>query len=298
MKETTKSLYHERILKVLLFIQAHLDEPLPLESLAAVSHFSPTHFHRIFKGMVGETVSEHIRRIRLERCATRLALGRTTVTDESFAAGYETVESFSRAFKNVFGCPPSQYRTLHWQQMYDKIPGLVHYLPDDARSGLTIQPTEEMSMEIRQETIEPMRVAFVRHIGPYMECKTAWDILAAWAGPKGLFGPETRFIGISYDDPHVTPPEKIRYDACITVNDEVVGEGEVGTQDISGGDYVICTHRGPYENLEQTYAELMGKGLPQIGREFADKPAFEIYLNNPELTPPKELVTEIYLPLK
>jgi Fe2+ transport system protein FeoA len=41
-----------------------LDAELDLEDLAAVAHFSPFHFHRVFRGMVGESVKEHIRRLR------------------------------------------------------------------------------------------------------------------------------------------------------------------------------------------------------------------------------------------
>jgi len=45
------------------------------------------------------------------------------------------------------------------------------------------------------------------------------------ADPKGLFTKETRYIGLSYNDPQVTPSDKLRYDACLTVPDEVDGEG-------------------------------------------------------------------------
>ncbi len=298
MKNTTKNLYHERMLTVLLHIQSHLDEDLSLDSLAALTYFSPIHFHRIFKGMMGETVVEHIRRIRLERVASRLATGSCTVTDGAFDAGYETVESFSRAFKKMFGCPPSKYQQQHWETLYERIPGNVHYLPKHARSGLTIQTNEETAMEVKISTVEPMRVAFVRHIGPYIECKTAWDKLCAWGGPKGIFAAPFKSIGICYDDPQVTPPEKIRYDACFTIGDHIEAEGEVGIQTIEGGEYAVTTHKGPYENLEQTYAELMGQWLPQSGREFGSHVSFEMYLSAPDETPPEELLTELYLPLK
>ncbi len=58
MKQTTFNVYRERMAKVLMFIQRNLDEDLSLEDLAAIAHFSPYHFHRIFRGMVGESVKE------------------------------------------------------------------------------------------------------------------------------------------------------------------------------------------------------------------------------------------------
>src|SRR6516162_6475678 len=94
--------YRERILKVQLFIQRHLDEELPLDRLARVAHFSPYHFHRIFKGLVGEGVSEYVRRLRLESAAIALKTSRRGVTRIAFEAGYGTHEAFTRAFHQMF----------------------------------------------------------------------------------------------------------------------------------------------------------------------------------------------------
>ena len=61
MRTATVEDYKARILRVLVYIQRHLDEDTPLEDLARVAAFSPYHFHRVFRGMVGESVKEHIR---------------------------------------------------------------------------------------------------------------------------------------------------------------------------------------------------------------------------------------------
>jgi AraC family transcriptional regulator len=66
MWEETSEDYRARMLRVLIYIQQNLDGPLPLEELAAVARFSPFHFHRIFRGLIGESVKEHVRRLRLE----------------------------------------------------------------------------------------------------------------------------------------------------------------------------------------------------------------------------------------
>ena len=69
MKPVTLRDYKERLLRVLVYIQQHLDEPLALETLAARACLSPYHFHRVFTGMIGESLQSHIRRLRLERAA-------------------------------------------------------------------------------------------------------------------------------------------------------------------------------------------------------------------------------------
>jgi AraC family transcriptional regulator len=75
MKAITLQDYKQRLLRVLVHIQQQLDRPLSLEELARLAHFSPFHFHRVFKGMLGESVQSHLRRLRLERSAARLKSG-------------------------------------------------------------------------------------------------------------------------------------------------------------------------------------------------------------------------------
>jgi AraC family transcriptional regulator len=295
MNPTTIEVYRERILRVLLHIQQHLDEALCLEDLAALAHFSPYHFHRVFRGMVGETLMEYVRRLRLERAAHRLTHGDWPVTRIAFEAGYETHEAFTRAFRAMFADSPSAYRQARRAIVYPSVPSGIHYVPGCDLDTFT--PTGETVMEVKIQQVKPMRVAFVRHVGPYAQCGVAWEKLCGWAGQHGLLGPNTIVVGVCYDDPDVTPSDRVRYDACITVNADVTPAGEVGVQDIGGGDYAITVHRGPYEKLSETYAQLCGQWLPSSGRELRSSPSLEIYHNDPATTRPEDLVTDIYVPV-
>lgn len=297
MRNGTTNSYFERMHTVLQHIQAHLDGDLRPNVLAAVANFSPSHFHRVFKGMLGESLKEHVRRLRLERAALQLEMTGRSVTDIGLEAGFETPETFSRAFRKMFDSAPSQYRMEKRQSRWAFVSSGVHYLPEDARNGLTFKPrSKDMDIEFKQ--LEPVRVAYLRHIGPYEECGAVWERFCAWAGPKGIFTPETAFYGLCHDDPKITPPDKIRMDACITVADSFEPEGEVGVMDILGGEFAVTLHKGPYEGLAETYETLLGMALPQSGREYGEGPSVERYLNSPTDTPPEELRTEIHIPLK
>lgn len=299
-KPATMSDYRQRLLTVLLFIQQNLDEELPLESLARVAHFSPYHFHRIFRGMMGETVCEHIRRLRLERAAMHLVQTRRSVTRLAFEAGFESHEAFTRAFRAMFGMSPSDYRRQRREIVFGRAPSNVHFQREHRRFIFQIDKRGTRAM--KQRTVEiakmpPMRVAFVRHTGPYQECKAAWEKLCQWAGPRGLLRPGARYFGLSYDDPEVTPPDKIRYDACLTVDNSVKAVGEIGVQTIGGGEFAMTTHFGPYDHLNETYAFLCGQWAPRSGRELGAAPCIEEYMNDPDSTEPADLVTDVYVPL-
>ncbi|MHC4992157.1 MAG: helix-turn-helix domain-containing protein, partial [Planctomycetota bacterium] len=132
MKPTTQSDYTQRILRVLVHIQQNLDAALPLEDLAAVASFSPFHFHRVFRGMVGETVMQYVRRLRLERAAMRLKHTEQPVTTIAFEAGYEAHEAFTRAFHRAFGRSPSSFRAEgHAGPARIDAPTGVHFIAAD-----------------------------------------------------------------------------------------------------------------------------------------------------------------------
>ena len=153
-------------------------------------------------------------------------------------------------------------------------------------------------MNVTIQNLPSRRVAFVHHVGPYSSCGAAWDTLGAFLGKEGLLGGDSLFIGICHDDPEVTPQGRIRYDACVTVDDGFVPQGEIGVQTIPGGEYAVTTHFGSYETLGESYARLLGQWLPRSGRELRATPGFEIYLNDPNSTAPEDLVTDIHLPLQ
>jgi AraC family transcriptional regulator len=289
--------HKERLLRVLIYIQQNLDQNLSLETLAEVAHYSRYHFHRIFRGMVGESLHAHIRRIKLERAASRLRFTDQTVIDIAFDTGYETHEAFTRAFRAMTGLTPSAFRVQRGKLPWESAPSGVHYQPTELGDFILFE-SGGSKMDVKIDTVEPMRVAFVRHIGPYNECGKAWEKIMTYMGAKGWLGPGCKMLGVCYDDPEVTPANKIRYDACVTVEKDFQPEGDIGVQTLTGGEFAMTTHHGSYDKLGETYAKLHGQWMPRSGRTFRSAPCYEVYLNDPESTEPEELLTDIYAPLE
>lgn len=280
-KENTKQDYAKRMNRVLEFIQENLDQTLELDDLAKIACFSPYHFHRIFSGMIGESLKSYIRRLRLERAAVVLKHSGVSVIDVAFDAGFTAHESFTRAFASMFGASPLFFRKNYQTDIKQK--QIVYW--------------KEISMKAELVEFKKTEVAFVRHIGPYKDCESAWNKLYGWAGRNGLINADSRFLSLGFDDPQVTPSDKIRLDVCLEIAPVVEVEAPVAKKTISGGRYAMTVHKGSYMNLAETYAQLCGQWIPQNGYEIAAKPSIQVYLNNIRTTPEEELLTEVYIAL-
>lgn len=290
----TQDTIHQRMTNALLFLQNSLDQSLDPNDVAAKACFSLPHFHRMFKAMVGETLGAHIRRLRLERAALQLAYGDSQVTEIAFDAGYETLESFSRAFRKMFGGPPTQFRAERKKPTMPNVVSGIHYAPGTALPELRVpMPNIEASIVERPA----IHVACVRHTGAYEECTGAWETLCEWAGKNGLFSMGAEFIGLSYDDPSITEAKNIRYEACIPVPEKMEPEGTIFMQTIPAATYVHYLHKGPYRLLESTYTQLVGSWILHHGYELEMLPSLEVYLNDSRTTPENDLLTEIYIPI-
>jgi|HubBroStandDraft_5_1064220.scaffolds.fasta_scaffold00469_5 AraC family transcriptional regulator of adaptative response/methylated-DNA-[protein]-cysteine methyltransferase len=98
-----------RLADVCRYIEAHSDEPLPLERLAARANLSKYHFARRFKALVGVTPRQYIAAARLQRFKGKLR-GSGSVEAALYDAGYG---SSSRVYENAahnLGMTPAQYR--------------------------------------------------------------------------------------------------------------------------------------------------------------------------------------------
>ena len=153
-------------------------------------------------------------------------------------------------------------------------------------------------MKVEIKHMEPRRVAFMRHAGPYGKVGSTWEQFLMIMGKDGYLGGNPMMFGICHDDPEVTPSAKVRYDACLAVGEDFEPGGDIGVQTVAGGQYAMTTHTGPYNELGRTYSEFLGQWIPRSGYELRDAPCFEVYPNDPQSTPPEELLTDIYAPLQ
>jgi AraC family transcriptional regulator len=305
VKRETRSFYENAVRRAALRVQDELDGALDLGALARSAALSPLHFHRIFRGMVGETPLELHRRLRMERAAHELAFGDAPVTRVAFEAGYETHESFTRAFRDHYGASPSAFR----QSALEARAACTRPPPTElaARCGVHFRPGGRsepdlsiggITMHVDLKNLPDLRVAAVRHTGPYNRIGEAFERLGEIAGKAGLIRhPGTEMIALYHDNPEATPVDQLRSDAAVTVARDAELPKTLTEIHIPAGRYAWTTHVGPYSGLGDAWTQFMGTWLPESGHRVGAGPSFEIYRNDPSNAKPEELRTELYLPI-
>ena len=93
------------------YIEDHLTEPIDYDRVARESFSSSFHFQRVFSILCGYTLGEYIRYRRLTLAGTELAAGKEKVIDIAAKYGYDSPDSFARAFQKFHGITPSQARS-------------------------------------------------------------------------------------------------------------------------------------------------------------------------------------------
>ena len=282
---TTHNRYRTRILQVQLFIQSRLDEDLTLERLAEVAGYSSCHFHRVFRGVVGESTDDYVRRLRLERAAQSLRYRRRNILEVALDTGYSSHEAFTRAFVRMFGVTPSEYQSLR-------------HPPSSIKENLMSTPNYTAT-DVRIEQMPSRRMAYMRVVGQYNHenLNPAFGRVIEWAAQNGVMNANTICLGVYYDDPEVTAPEKQRADVGITVDESFQPTGDIHVQTLAGGLCAVLRHQGHYETLGDAYRWFYGVWLPESGREPGTAPPYEIYVNDASELPPEEWLTDICVPL-
>ncbi len=273
--------YEKRVLRVLDYIYDNPAGDLSLDQLADVAAMSRFHWHRVFRAVTGETCAQAVRRIRLHRAASALVKTDKAIAEISQLVGYPNPGSFSRAFTEVYGISPAAFRKAGCHR--------------PSRPDLKIGAYPMYPVTIRDEPTR--RVVGLPHVGEYHLVGKAFESFAALCQTRGLWPHVGASLAIYYDDPEGTPGRELRSFAGGEFHGAEVPEG-LQERELAGGKVAVVTYKGAYSGISSAYDSLFGNWLPTSGEEPADRPCYEIYLNNPREVAPEELLTEVCLPLK
>lgn len=102
--------YSQKFNAVLEYMDKHYNEPIELEDMAELSGFSKFHFSRLFKQYTDMTFCDYINYRRIKVAESLLASPDLSITEVSMQAGFPSISTFNRVFKQKHGCTPTEYR--------------------------------------------------------------------------------------------------------------------------------------------------------------------------------------------
>jgi AraC family transcriptional regulator len=275
----------------MLYLDRNADQTSSIESLARIACFSPFHFQRIFQAITGETVLRYIQRHRLELAARLLCQSSKTIIDIALTVGYQTPAAFNKAFKKWTGETPTGFRERRASSPSSSFHPVLRMASVECPPG---QP--------RIECLPEWQFA-------YLETQGLWEGSFINAGQPvfqkvyrlirqhGLSDSAIHWVGMIPYKPSGYDDIEARYRFGVLMNPQVAVPPPLSTMKIAAGRVAIFDHRGPYEYLLQTWAVAYNGWLPRSGETLRDLAPFEIYVNNPDNTPPDRRITRVCVPI-
>lgn len=283
--------YFQKVQQAIDYIETNLTEDITLQDVADEIHFSMYHFHRIFKAMVGESITDYIRKRRLTEASIHLITSQKQILDISLEYQYQSQEAFTRAFKKMYGVTPGQYRKRQ------------QHLILLQRKVITKNRLEHLqrriSMEPKIVQNESFYVIGLEYYGANKngEIPAMWEEFISRIGeiPNQVNSSST--YGVCSPVEEMTDDSEFSYIAGVEVSSiKEIPQGMTG-KNVPANQYAVFTHKGSTELLGQTYEYIFGTWLPNSGYEPVLAPDFELY---DERFDPSSEDSEmfIYIPIK
>ncbi len=268
------------------YITNHIRGEIKLEDIARAAGFSQFHFHRIFKDIVGETVNNFVVRQRLERALSLMKSGRgKTLTEIAMESGFRSSTDFSRTFRQYFGIAPKNWdrkQQLEESKIRQVDTGLQHY----TLAHLEIM-AKESRFEVQVDDFSETQIAYIRVRNSYSDfagIMNAFESLAKWAEQQGIYG---TLIGMSQDDPDITPAAQCRYDVCLTVpaglKIDRKAHPRINIRQLPACHVGKLPVRGDIYQVDKAWQFLMRYWLPRSGFYPENLPTMEVYKQSPRV---------------
>lgn len=287
MNGTAATNYARRMARVLDHIDRHPDSDLRLDALAAVAAFSKFHFHRQFAASFGIPVQAYVSLSRMKRAAFQLACRpEMSVIAVALGAGYESPDSFTKAFRKAFGVSPSAFRERpDWSAWHAAI------LPQTQARKRAMTDYTADDVAIVHFAATP--IVTLHHQGPPHMLGASIGRFIAWRKANGAGPQRTRTFNLFDGDGEGEPQVTL---ACSRLPGLAPGEG-MGEGVIPEGRAARLRLTGPADDLEAPAGWLYRQWLPASGEALRDFPLFCERSNFGPGIPEAEMVTDLYLPL-
>jgi AraC family transcriptional regulator len=294
----------ERINRVVLYIEQAIDKDMSLDELAALACFSPFHFQRVFKEVMGETPKQFIKRLRLEEAARIFALNpHQKILEVAIKTGYQSLEAFSRAFKDYYAISPDYFRKSSELEHIKIIQG--PYI----EQGLLGETKLEVATSNHKPEFESLKIEIVKrapqrcvYLKTTLESpqliSRSFKRIKQWAHVRGLIGDKANLFGVIIDYPVFTPLDKCRFLVCARVDDPVTSVGLVSYLEISSAMYAYFTMEGGIPEIFKAASFLVHSWMPDNGYKIKLEPVILVPMQDPAISSFSHNSYQVYLPVQ
>ncbi|MCM3618117.1 AraC family transcriptional regulator [Sutcliffiella horikoshii] len=283
---------HEKLMdQVMEYIEKNLESSLSLEKLASISTYSPFHFQRIFKGLVGESPTAYVKRLRMEKAAHLLIYEyELPVTQIALICGFSSLSYFTTSFQSYFKFSPTKWREGAYLERFPR-----EYDNNSKKSKQLSNKEQEQQTNIGYNKFQWLDLEKVKimefpvcttvkkqNVGPYTEgIPNVWEAMYHWGKARDLITDTSFMFGVPKNNPYITPPELSRYECHLAV-EGIIDENLV-TYPYKGGKYVVYEFEEPVDYLDRSkliecYSELYSFWLPKSGYKYLDNPLELLYM--------------------
>ncbi|MBP1948569.1 AraC family transcriptional regulator [Virgibacillus litoralis] len=279
----------QRMAASINYIEKNLEADLHIEHVAAVACMSKFHFQRMFHMLTGVNVAEYIRKRRLTRAAQELMHSERRVIDVAFKYGYETPESFSKAFRKIHGISPSAVRDQNKQlKAFPRLSFQIQ-LKGDVEMDYRIVEKEEFTIVgkgIRTTTINGENLRRIPAFWDEVNSNGVSEKLEKSYGAKFIYGACMEFD---------KEQEKLTY--FIGVESGRKSSSDWEEKVIPASTWAVFPVIGPIpDTIQKVWERIFAEWFPATGYEHAGGPELEVYPIDGDITA-EDHHCEIWIPI-
>ena len=270
------------------YVEEHITEPLEYEEVAQHAYSSSFHFQRVFSTICGYSLGDYIRFRRLSLAGSELAIEGAKVIDMALKYGYDSPESFSRAFTRFHGIAPSQARHGATLKSFSRL-SVKLILNGGNKMDYRIEKKEAFEVVLRKKQFPKQQEITTREISKFWAtCQEDGTIeaLCKYIHPNNIFN--KCIVGVSLVAETASTDEDFPYGIGAHYNGEKIDEDYLTVEKIPAHTYAVfkCTGTMP-EAFQRVYKYICTEFFPAseyqpCGVEIEAYPSADV--QNPDYT--------------
>ena len=284
----------ELINRVKSYIQRHEFRNLSLSELASEANYSVFHFQRIFKSVVGETPKQYINRVRLENAAHCISLSPTiSILEVGFEYGFDSLESFSRAFKNYYKISPISFRGSSKEK---QIAILRRKTGDFLDANLFIRNNKQLEeIEVKIIKLPQIKAFYIPvTLSDPNTVTNGYKKITQWKEDGQVNERNYEVFSLLLDYPLYTTLRRCRLHICISGDINFDNNRGLNYIEIPSRTYVSFKVKGGITSLIQEITTLNNTWVPNGNYKFIHSPAILKPLDNPLSTHQHDITYQVF----